>query len=75
MLHLAAATGAFMQTKMWTRWTHPLRRLTVNLAERSLFETAFAAVDAGADDFKGQGTLNEYHLAITLMGNPLSLQV
>ena len=75
VLHLAAATGSFMQAKVRALGAHALRRFHVDLGQRAFFETVLAAVDIGADHLKGKRTINKHHLAIGFVGNALGFQV
>ena len=47
----------------------------MNIGQRAPLPAMFGAVDVGTDIFKWQRTVDEYHLAIGLVGHPLRLQV
>ena len=75
VLHLAAATGAFMQTKVRARRLHPLGRLDVDLGQSALFETGLAAVHLSTHHFKGERPFNKHHFAVRSVGDPLGFEV
>ena len=75
VLHFAATTGTGMQAKVGATGFDTLGRFSVNLGDRALLKVVFPAMHIGTDQFKRQGPFNEYHLAVSLMGNALGFYV
>lgn len=47
----------------------------MNLSQRALFETAFTAVNMGADHLERQCAINENDLAVAAVGDALGLKI
>lgn len=47
----------------------------MNLRQRTLFPVILSPVDRGTDDFRRQGSFDERHLAIAVVGNATPLQI
>ena len=73
MLHLAAPTGALMQTEVWAAGPYALGRFDVDSRQTGLFPVVFASVRMGTDLLERQRALNEHHLAIGPAGDALGI--
>jgi predicted dienelactone hydrolase len=75
MLHLAATAGAGVQPEIRAAGRHALRGFAVDFSQRGRFPVVLLAMGVGADDFTGQGAVDEDHLAIGLAGYALGIHV
>ena len=75
VLHLAAAAGAGVQTKIRAAWPYALRRLVVNLGDGTLLPVVLFAVHIDRHQLKGQGPFNEHDFAVRAAGDALGIHV
>jgi hypothetical protein len=75
VLHLAAATGARVQTKVRAFGLHPLRALVQHSLQSTLLPLVFAAVNDGAHPLTRQRTFDKHHLALFTVTNTLGIVV
>ena len=75
VLHLAAATRIGLQAEMRADRAHALGRLDVDFGQRALLETAFAAVDVGADHLERERAVNKNHFAVGAVGDALGFKI
>ncbi|GAO23448.1 hypothetical protein ALISP_3268 [Alicycliphilus sp. B1] len=75
VLHLAAAAGARVQAEMRTAGPHAQAGFAVDLGEAGLLPVVLLAMGVGADQFGGQGAVDEHDLAVALARHALGVHV
>ena len=75
MLHFATATRRFVQSKVRTHRANALGRFDMNLRELAFFKAIFTTVNLRADNLKRECAFNKNYLAVTAVGDALSLKV
>ena len=75
VLHLAAATRIGLQTEMRAGRAHALGRLDVDFGQCALLETAFAAVNMGADHLERERAVNKNDFAVGAVGYALGFKI